>query len=154
MRTITMTAKESSVSFQREWHARFTWSKSCDLWSPNPHLHSWWLLLHGWFCQVSDCMYLLLAKQLHDQNEKPKANFICIDQRTSQRAPSQSMLPYCKRSMFTTAQTGTVRTNPPGPSGSHLIPGATKLSLQPLGLTYNQSEYQKRFDRLNGCQNH
>lgn len=51
-------------------------------------------------------MYLLLAKQLHDQNEKPKANFICIDQRTSQRAPSQSMLPYCKRSMFTTAQTG------------------------------------------------
>lgn len=64
------------------------------------------------------------------------------------RTPSQSMLPYCTRSMFTTAQTGTVKTNPPGPSGSHLISGATKLSLQPLGLTYSQSEYQKRFDRL------
>lgn len=68
------------------------------------------LVPQGWLCQASDCTFshtishLLLAKRLHDWNEKPKANFICIDQGTSQCTPSQSMLPYCTRSMFTTAQ--------------------------------------------------
>lgn len=62
--------------------------------------------------------------------------------------PSQSMLLYCTHSTFTTALTSTVGTNWPGPSGSHLISGTTKLSVEPFGLTYNQSHSQKRFDRL------
>lgn len=85
------------------------------------------------FCWQSGCTTRM-------KNQK-QTLFVLIREPLS---PSKSMLPYCTRSMFTTAQTGTVRTNPPGPSGSHLISGATKLSLQPLGLTYNQSEYQKR----------
>lgn len=152
-RTAATMAKERSVSFQREWHARFTWSKSCDLWSPNPHLHLdsfhtvdcvRWVTVRSHiqyhtFCWPSGCTTRM-------KNQK-QTLFVLIREPLS-RTPSKSMLPYCTRSMFTTAQTGTVRTNPPGPSGSHLISGATKLSLQPLGLTYSQSEYQKRFDRL------
>lgn len=83
-------------------------------------------------------------------NQNVKTNLISIDQETSRLTPSHSMLPYNTHR----DSSGGHSPNPTksGPSGSHLIWGATKVPLELFGLTYNQSHCPKPFVRLCSCQ--
>lgn len=82
----TVVAKEKDESFQRNCDLygviHVTSRDSTPIFTSTPFTR---LIV----CETSDWMvsrtisHLLSALRLHNENEKPKANFVCIDQRTS-----------------------------------------------------------------------